>query len=59
MNYLSDIWQVGPDAFEQVAAGGGSSPNGPFGGAGFGNPFEDIFGGAGGFNDVCTFSFCK
>ncbi|THU72437.1 hypothetical protein C4D60_Mb04t12120 [Musa balbisiana] len=43
--------QVGPDAFEQVAAGGGSSPNGPFGGAGFGNPFEDIFGGAGGFND--------
>nr|XP_018680249.1 PREDICTED: chaperone protein dnaJ GFA2, mitochondrial-like [Musa acuminata subsp. malaccensis] len=44
--------QVGPDAFEQVAAGGGPGPNGPFGGAGFGNPFEDIFGGAGGFNDV-------
>ncbi|RRT60743.1 hypothetical protein B296_00044746 [Ensete ventricosum] len=43
---------VGPDAFEQVAAGDGPSSNGPFGGAGYGNPFEDIFGGAGGFNDV-------
>ncbi|XP_043722787.1 chaperone protein dnaJ GFA2, mitochondrial-like [Telopea speciosissima] len=45
--------QVGPDAFEQAAAGGGG-PGGPFGGAGFGNPFEDIFGGGGGgggFND--------
>ncbi|XP_043710789.1 chaperone protein dnaJ GFA2, mitochondrial-like [Telopea speciosissima] len=44
--------QVGPDSFEQAAAGGG--PGGPFGGAGFGNPFEDIFGsggGGGGFND--------
>lgn len=38
--------QVGPDAFEQAASGGG--PGGPFG-AGFGNPFEDIFG----MNDVC------
>ncbi|XP_058091315.1 chaperone protein dnaJ GFA2, mitochondrial [Magnolia sinica] len=40
--------QVGPEAFEQAATGGG--PGGPFGGAGFGNPFEDIFGG-GGMND--------
>ncbi|XP_038973555.1 chaperone protein dnaJ GFA2, mitochondrial-like [Phoenix dactylifera] len=37
--------QVGPDAFEQAASGGG--PGGPFGGAGFGNPFEDIFSGGG------------
>ncbi|KAF8398454.1 hypothetical protein HHK36_017382 [Tetracentron sinense] len=43
--------QVGADAFEQAAAGGG--PGGPYGGAGFGNPFEDIFsgGGGGGMND--------
>ncbi|KAJ4969399.1 hypothetical protein NE237_016100 [Protea cynaroides] len=46
--------QVGPDAFEQAAAGGG--PGGPYGGAGFGNPFDDFFGGGGGggvggFND--------
>ncbi|XP_038975890.1 LOW QUALITY PROTEIN: chaperone protein dnaJ GFA2, mitochondrial-like [Phoenix dactylifera] len=41
--------QVGPDAFEQAASGGG--PGGPFGGAGFGNPFEDIFSGGGGMND--------
>ncbi|XP_068659019.1 chaperone protein dnaJ GFA2, mitochondrial-like isoform X1 [Aristolochia californica] len=34
--------QVGPDAFEQGAAGGPAG-GGPFGGAGFG-PFEDIFG---------------
>ncbi|XP_074588187.1 LOW QUALITY PROTEIN: chaperone protein dnaJ GFA2, mitochondrial-like [Curcuma longa] len=43
--------QVGPDAFEQAAAGGDPSSGGPFGGAGFGNPFEDIFGSSGGFND--------
>ncbi|KAF8396094.1 hypothetical protein HHK36_017706 [Tetracentron sinense] len=43
--------QVGPDAFEQAAAGGG--PGGPSGGAGFANPFEDIFRG-GGMNDVMT-----
>ncbi|KAL6010728.1 hypothetical protein ACLOJK_001169 [Asimina triloba] len=40
--------QLGPDAFEQAQAGGG--PGGPFGGAGFGNPFEDIFS-RGGMND--------
>ena len=50
----SDTWQVGPDAFEQAAAGGGAGPGGPFGGAGFGNPFEDVFGGGSRFNDVCT-----
>ncbi|XP_064959674.1 chaperone protein dnaJ GFA2, mitochondrial-like [Musa acuminata AAA Group] len=43
--------QVGPDAFEQAAAGGGAGPGGPFGGAGFGNPFEDVFGGGSRFND--------
>ncbi|XXG63013.1 hypothetical protein AAC387_Pa05g1287 [Persea americana] len=37
--------QVGPEQFEQAAAGGGPGA-GPFGG--FGNPFEDIFGGGGG-----------
>ncbi|KAJ6847895.1 chaperone protein dnaJ GFA2, mitochondrial-like [Iris pallida] len=44
--------QVGPDAFEQAAQGGGPGPGGPFGGAGF-NPFEDLFngGGGGGMND--------
>ncbi|KAJ6820589.1 chaperone protein dnaJ GFA2, mitochondrial-like [Iris pallida] len=43
--------QVGPDAFEQAAQGGGPGPGGPFGGAGF-NPFEDLFnGGGGGVND--------
>ncbi|THU72349.1 hypothetical protein C4D60_Mb04t11160 [Musa balbisiana] len=42
---------VGPDAFEQAAAGGGAGPGGPFGGAGFGNPFEDVFGGGSRFND--------
>lgn len=47
--------QVGPDAFEQAAAGGDPS-SGPFGGAGFGNPFEDIFGSSGGFNDVRPFA---
>ncbi|WOK98321.1 chaperone protein dnaJ GFA2, mitochondrial isoform X2 [Canna indica] len=42
--------QVGPDAFEQAASGGGpGGPGGPFGG-GFG-PFEDIFGMNGGMND--------
>ncbi|XP_042517634.1 chaperone protein dnaJ GFA2, mitochondrial-like [Macadamia integrifolia] len=42
--------QVGHDSFEEAAAGGGYG--GPYGGAGFGSPFEDIFGsGAGGFND--------
>ncbi|CAL9170169.1 unnamed protein product [Musa hybrid cultivar] len=36
--------QVGPNAFEQAASGGGpDGPGGPFG-SGFGNPFEDIFG---------------
>ncbi|XP_020582055.1 chaperone protein dnaJ GFA2, mitochondrial [Phalaenopsis equestris] len=40
--------QVGPDAFEQAASGGG--PGGPFGGAGFGSPFDDFFSG-GGMND--------
>ncbi|XP_009391041.2 chaperone protein dnaJ GFA2, mitochondrial isoform X1 [Musa acuminata AAA Group] len=36
--------QVGPNAFEQAASGGGpGGPGGPFG-SGFGNPFEDIFG---------------
>ncbi|XP_077235816.1 chaperone protein dnaJ GFA2, mitochondrial-like isoform X2 [Tasmannia lanceolata] len=41
--------QVGPEAFEQAASGGGPrGPGGPFGGGGFGNPFEDIFGGGGG-----------
>ncbi|KAJ4955913.1 hypothetical protein NE237_012696 [Protea cynaroides] len=40
--------QVGADAFEQAASGGG--PGGPFGG-----PFEDIFGGGvGGFSDLFT-----
>ncbi|CAL9050770.1 unnamed protein product [Musa banksii] len=43
--------QVGPDAFEQAAAGGGAGPGGPFGGPGFGNPFEDVFGGGSRFND--------
>ncbi|XP_042376084.1 chaperone protein dnaJ GFA2, mitochondrial-like [Zingiber officinale] len=43
--------QVGPDSFEQAAAGGDPGSGGPFGGAGFGNPFEDIFGNSGGFND--------
>ncbi|XP_077248834.1 chaperone protein dnaJ GFA2, mitochondrial-like [Tasmannia lanceolata] len=38
--------QVGPEAYEQAASGGG--PGGPFEGGGFGNPFEDIFGGGGG-----------
>lgn len=42
--------QVGPDAFEQACSGGGS--DGPFRGSGFGNPFEDLFSGAGGMNDV-------
>ncbi|KAL5224058.1 hypothetical protein ABZP36_010697 [Zizania latifolia] len=37
--------QVGPDQYEKASAGGG--PGGPFEG-GFGNPFEDIFGGGGG-----------
>ncbi|XP_042476605.1 chaperone protein dnaJ GFA2, mitochondrial-like [Macadamia integrifolia] len=42
--------KIGPDRYEQGVAEGG--PGGPFGGAGFGNPFEDIFGGGtGGFND--------
>lgn len=39
--------QVGHDAFERAANEGGG-PGGPFGGGGFGNPFEDIFGGGGG-----------
>ncbi|WOL17423.1 hypothetical protein Cni_G26215 [Canna indica] len=43
--------KVGPDAFEQAVAGGDPGPGGPFGGSGFGNPFEDLFGSAGGFND--------
>lgn len=38
--------QVGPDQYEKASAGGGGS-GGPFEG-GFGNPFEDIFGGGGG-----------
>ncbi|KAG6514010.1 hypothetical protein ZIOFF_024348 [Zingiber officinale] len=48
--------QVGPDSFEQAAAGGDPGSGGPFGGAGFGNPFEDIFGNSGGFNDVRPFA---
>ncbi|RWW30879.1 hypothetical protein GW17_00004518 [Ensete ventricosum] len=52
--YDQVLRQIGPDAFEQAAAGGGAGPGGPFGGAGFGNPFEDIFGGGSKFNDVCT-----
>ncbi|ERN10849.1 hypothetical protein AMTR_s00027p00246350 [Amborella trichopoda] len=36
--------QVGPDAFEQAAAGGGPGDPG-FGSGGFGFGFEDIFGG--------------
>ncbi|XP_020595498.1 chaperone protein dnaJ GFA2, mitochondrial-like [Phalaenopsis equestris] len=43
--------QVGPDAFEQAASGGG--PGGPFGGAGFGSPFDDFFSG-GGMNDILS-----
>ncbi|KAM0934449.1 putative Heat shock protein DnaJ, cysteine-rich [Dioscorea sansibarensis] len=43
--------QVGHDAFEQAASGGGPG-GGPFGGGGgFGNPFEDFFTGGGGMND--------
>ncbi|ERN13326.1 hypothetical protein AMTR_s00041p00094410 [Amborella trichopoda] len=37
-------WIVGPDAFEQAAAGGGPGDPG-FGTGGFGFGFEDIFGG--------------
>ncbi|XP_052160547.1 chaperone protein dnaJ GFA2, mitochondrial-like [Oryza glaberrima] len=37
--------QVGPDQYEKASAGGG--PGGAYEG-GFGNPFEDIFGGGGG-----------
>ncbi|KAK8947705.1 hypothetical protein KSP40_PGU015029 [Platanthera guangdongensis] len=40
--------QVGPDAFEQAASGGG--PGGQYGGGGFGGPFDDFFSG-GGMND--------
>ncbi|KAL6606318.1 hypothetical protein ACP70R_041971 [Stipagrostis hirtigluma subsp. patula] len=38
--------QVGPDQYERASAAGGGA-GGPFDG-GFGNPFEDIFGGGGG-----------
>ncbi|CAN6202772.1 unnamed protein product [Urochloa humidicola] len=39
--------QVGPDQYEKASAAGGGTGGNPFEG-GFGNPFEDIFGGGGG-----------
>jgi hypothetical protein len=51
---LAWFLQVGPDQFEKASAAGSGTGN-PFEG-GFGNPFEDIFGGGGGgggMNSVC------
>lgn len=50
---LISFCQVGHEQFEQAAAGGGpGGPGGPF--EGFRNPFEDIFRGGVGMNDVCS-----
>lgn len=52
INEFLAVLQVGPDAFEQAASGGGPG-GGPFTGGGF-NPFEDMFSGfGGGGSDVC------